>query len=143
MKMMTLLVSGAIGFALTGCETHEWSTLVQSGPDGALCGTPGALSAVYIEIHYAGDGTPSAVPDKCTVSPNADITWRGPGGDLIPFEIVFPGESPALRDDRPRLPASEDGGRYKVKIKASAKVGTYKYGISANGKEIDPAIIIK
>lgn len=143
MKMMTLLVSAAIGFALSGCATHEWSTLAQSGPDGAFCGTPGATTAVYIEIRYAGDGTPSAVPDKCTVSPNADITWRGPSGDLIPFEIVFPDESPAWDDERARLTASEADGRYKVKIKASTKAGTYKYGIKANGKEIDPAIIIR
>ena len=144
MKMMTLVAAAAIAFALPGCPTDDpQRSQPAASPDGTLCGAPDASGAVYIEIQYAGDGTPSAMPDECTVAPNADITWRGPGGDLMPFEIIFPGESPALRDDRSRLTASEADGRYKVKIKAGTKAGTYKYGIRAKGKEIDPAIIIR
>lgn len=114
-----------------------------SGADGMWCGTPRVSGAVYIEIQYAGDGTPSAVPDTCTVAADTDVTWRGPPGDMVPFEIVFPAASPVWHDERPLLMSSEVDGKYKVKIKVSNKPGTYKYGIKARGKEIDPAIIIR
>lgn len=145
MKMTTMMMATALGFGLSGCAMHEdmLADMHPSGPDGTWCGIPGVKGAVYVEIQYAGDGTPSAVPSTCTVSPQVDITWRGPAGDMIPFEIVFPGESPAWRDERRQLLSSEVEGRYKVKIKASDKAGTYKYGIKANGKELDPAIIIR
>lgn len=143
MRMMTMALATAVGFGLSGCAMHDGMLGPAAGPDGAWCGTPGVKGAVYIEIQYAGDGMPSASPSTCTVSPNVDITWRGPAGDLIPFEIVFPGESPAWDDERRQLLSREIDGRYKVKIRASGKAGTYKYGIKANGKELDPAIIIR
>lgn len=145
MKMMT--VAAALALGLAGCGTMDGMVTHPAdhppGADGAWCGTPGASGPVYIEVHYAGDGTPSAVPDTCRVAAGTDITWRGPPGDLVAFKIVFPAASPAWRDDRRLLVSSEVDRQYKVKIKAADQAGTYKYGIQARGKEIDPAIIIR
>lgn len=152
MKVITLLVAtmlaGALAGGVAGCARNPGTASAPPPPrpsdaDGARCGSPAARGPVHIEIRYAGDGTPAAVPATCTVAAGTEITWRGPAGDLVPFEIVFPAASPAWRDDRPRLMASEAGRHYKVRIKASDRPGIYKYGIKARGREIDPAIIIR
>ena len=148
MNVMRLVAAMALGYGLAGCAgtldpRAGHPAEHPSGPDGAWCGTPDATGPVYVEIHYAGDGTPSAVPDTCTVDPGTDITWRGPPGELIAFEIVFPGESPALHGERAQLRSSVIDGHSRVRIKASDKPGSYKYGIKANDIEVDPAIIIR
>jgi hypothetical protein len=147
MKVTAIAMTTAMGLGLAGCAGVEGAMTEAlghpSGPDGAWCGNPGVTGPVYIEVHYAGDGTPSAEPETCAVVPDTDITWRGPRGDLVPFEIVFPVASPAARDERLTLMASEADGTYKVKIQTSNKKGSYKYGIKSRGREVDPVIIIK
>lgn len=147
MRVMTMMVAAALGLGLVACAQTDRSKASAAGdlalgPDGAKCGTSSS-GPVYIDIDYAGNGTPVAVQDPCTVAPGTDITWRGPDGSLIPFEIVFAGASPAWHDERPSLMSIAVEKRYKVKIQASDKPGRYKYGIKANGKEIDPVIIIR
>lgn len=127
------LVSG-----LMGCQTELLSS------DGVRCDVqPLASDRVSIEIRYADDGRPSAVPENCTVPPRTRITWRGPADDDAPYVLMFPGGSPGADGGRGELPSRSIDGRQKVELVTGDTEGTYKYSISANGIEVDPAIIIK
>lgn len=98
---------------------------------------------MHIEIRYANDGTPSAVPDECRVPPKARITWRTTGDNAKPFELRFPDGSPAGPDERSRVHSVSDEMRQKVVLVAGDQEGRYKYDIIANGIVVDPAIIIE
>ncbi|MFC3549952.1 hypothetical protein ACFOLC_02880 [Lysobacter cavernae] len=139
---MAPVVVMTLCFGLIGCASSSSSTKPSDGDGDSCSKLMRKGNQVYIDIGYAGDGRPSATPDKCKVKPGTQITWRNPGGDLRPFEIVFPGETPAATVDRRGLTAQMRDGRYKVVITAGNKTGTYKYGITANGISVDPEIII-
>lgn len=140
MRMAPVVVM-TLCFGLIGCAPSQ--TKPPPDADGDSCSNPLRKgSQVYIDIGYAGDGRPSATPDKCTVKPGTQITWRNPGRDMRPFEIVFTGETPATTVDRRGLTAQMRDGRYKVVITVGDRKGTYKYGITANGISVDPEIII-
>ena len=113
--------------------------------DGVKCPNHGKgpkVSAVHIDIAYAMDGTPSADPDQCYVDVGTVITWRDPPDQTTTFNLVFSNGSPTEQGAR-SLAATQAAGRYKVSITAHGNKGqTYKYGIQANGKTVDPAIII-
>lgn len=138
MGKMRVFATVALMAGLTGCVTD----LVSS--DGVRCDVqPLAGDRVSIEIRYADDGRPSAVPENCTVPPRTRITWRGPADDDAPYVLMFPGGSPAADGGRGELPSRSVDGRQKVELLAGDTEGTFKYSIRANGIEVDPAIIIK
>lgn len=125
-----------------GCETVDTTKV---GPDGIQCPiAPLAVNAVYIDIVYAADGTPSvAGAQTCGVQSGATITWRTKPGETRPFQLVFKEAHPA-EDDGKRDQGGVIGDRYKYRViaeKVPART-SYKYGIRANGKEVDPEIII-
>lgn len=138
MNVMSWCIAAAAGSMLGGCQLVQ-----QLEPDGLRCDLPRVGNSVSIDIRYAADGTPSAVPDECTVPPDTRIVWRGPAGNATPFTLTFPGGSPAARGGRGPLPSHESGGVQKVVLVTSAEDGRYKYDIAANGRVVDPAIIIK
>ncbi|HSM11364.1 MAG TPA: hypothetical protein VK827_07325 [Lysobacter sp.] len=133
----------AVGIGLAGCATHgnvgQWGAMDEGG---ARCGLPPVDGRVFVEIRYAGDGTPSAVPEECTVAPGTRITWRGPEGTSTPFVLRFAEASPAGRGEPRELASEKTDVRQEVMIIARNVKGRYKYGIEANGIMVDPAIII-
>lgn len=110
--------------------------------DGTRCGDTVVAGPVYIDIAYAADGMPID-PGNCTVDPGTDVTWRGPSGAPARFQIHFKGTPPLDPGERGILPSARIGERYKVMRRVSGPKGEYKYGIRANGKDLDPAIIIR
>jgi len=113
--------------------------------DGAWCGDNPASGPVYIEIRYDDQGYGRANPERCAVVSGTEVTWRGPEGEPVAFEIRFKAAVPMAANARERaLPLlSQAGYRAKVKRTISGPRGSYDYGIRANGKDSDPAIIIK
>lgn len=136
----TLLVAGLVGCGKQ--RPPDAQVAPAADADGTWCGA-NAKGPVYINIIYAQDGMPSADPDQCTVDPGAEVTWRGPDGNPTSFAIKFKDVSPVDQDERLGLASDELDKQHKVKKKMSVKAGTYAYGIQANGKEKDPAIIIR
>ena len=139
MRMGTI-VALAVGAGLAGCASD--GGLWGAEDDGLRCGLPPIGDRVHVEIRYADDGTPSAVPEECTVAPGTRITWRGPEETPTPFLLRFTEASPAGRGEPRELPSRETADRQRVVIIAGEVEGRYKYGIEANGIMVDPAIII-
>lgn len=138
-------IAGALMLALAGCPPVGLDTKDDpaAGADGARCGTDASAMAVYIDIRYDATGMPSADPENCEVAKNAKVTWRGPEGNQAVFRIDFKNASPVAGDVRGVLVAEPGDDRYRVVRQMGANPGTYPYGIQANGKERDPAIIIR
>lgn len=113
-----------------------------SGPneDGRLCSLARA-GEVYIQVGYDAGGTPVVRPDRCHVHPGARITWRGPDNDGRPFVIEFKAAS-AAEHGQGRIASEPGRGRSKASIVAKRVGGSYAYSVKANGKELDPQIII-
>lgn len=133
----------AMGIGLLGCVSPGDVPGFGSGADGLRCGLPVVDGRVHIEIRYAGNGTPSAMPAECTVAPGTRIIWRGPEDSAAPFVIAFAGASPEATGGHGRLASDSVDARQKVVIVAGGDAGTYKYGIAANGITVDPTIIIR
>lgn len=139
-------IAAALAAGLAGCSRPpgpggSGSPAVDTA-DGTRCGDSVVAGPVYIDIAYAADGTPID-PGSCTVAPGTDVTWRGPSGQPVQFEIRFKAAAPLDRGEPGVLPSAATGGRHKVMRKVSGPKGRYNYGIEANGKELDPAIIIR
>lgn len=143
MRLTLVFAAAAFAAGLSGCETDTLKRLGIGEDEGMRCDVPRVGDRVHIEIRYAADGTPSAVPDECTVAPGTRIAWLGPDRNAAPFELTFPGGSPAGRDAPPELRSSEADGRQKAALVAGEATGRYKYQIAANGVLVDPAIIIE
>ncbi len=113
-----------------------------SSTDGARCDAVDAKGAVYLEVSYDAAGMPAVAPEVCEVDAGTQVTWRGPTGAQALFEIHFKGASPVSRE-RGVFSSSMQDGRQKVRRIVDAPAGRYDYGVRANGKELDPAIIIR
>ncbi len=135
MRMLPASAMLAIGVGLTGCAclTHH-----DSDAGAPACGPS-------ISIDYAGDGTPSANPDACWVHSGDQLTWQGAPGDSRPFTIQFLHGTPDGEQARAALSSGDTGSRQTVTVHVkSVRASTdLKYGIAANGKHVDPHIIIK
>jgi hypothetical protein len=133
--MRILLTVGAIAMSagLTGCLCMSHGKGIETPACGAT-----------IAIVYKTDGTPSANPDACQVISGAELTWQTPVGDNRPFTLELTHGPVSDRDDRSSLPSHSNNGRQSVNvlIKSVVVETTVKYGIQANGKSIDPALII-
>lgn len=107
------------------------------------CGTGIDAPLVFIEIRYAADGMPSAHPETCEVRRGTVVAWRGPQDASTPFVLHFKGASPVANEPRGSFASRGEGTSQVVERRLDAPPGRYEYGIRANGKELDPAIIIR
>ncbi len=134
MRMLPVSVMLAIATGLAGCACYSHHGSVGEAPD---CG--GSIS-----VDYASDGTPSARPDACRVQGGTQLTWQGAPGDSRPFTIQFLQGAPDGDNGRAILPSGDSNTRQTVtvRIKNVHATTNLKYGITANGKQVDPHIII-
>ena len=128
-------------------HVFPWMTAIMTTPAGSEAREASAdrvgTQPVTIAIHYDRDGTPSAVPDSCTVDEGAMITWLTAAGMTSPFTITGERGRTAWGGGGMQLPSHPSGDRQEVKVNAHAAPGRYKYGITANGHVVDPEIIIR
>lgn len=134
MRMLPVSAMFAIGVGLAGCACVSHRAASAEAP---ACGPS-------ISIDYASDGTPSAHPDACRVQSGAQLTWQGAAGDSRPFTIQFMEGAPDGDQGRAILSSGDIDTRQTVTVRVkSVRARTdLKYGIAANGKQIDPHIII-
>ncbi len=133
MRKLFVIAAIATSAGLAGCACISHRNAV----DAPACGAA-------IAIEYASDGTPSANPDSCWVQSGAELTWQAPVGDVRPFTLEFTRGTVSDRDTRRSVASDSRSGRQSVTILIkSVPIETIvKYGIQANGKSIDPTIII-
>lgn len=133
MRKLFAIAAIATSAGLAGCTCVSHRNAV----DAPACGAA-------IAIQYASDGTPSANPDSCWVQSGAELKWQAPLGDVRPFTLEFTRGTVSDRDNRRSVASDSTNGRQSVTILIkNARVETIvKYGIQANGKSIDPTIII-
>lgn len=134
MRMLPASAMLAIATGLAGCACYSHHGSGGEAPD---CG--GSIS-----VDYASDGTPSARPDACKAQSGTELTWQGPAGDARPFTIQFMQGAPDNDNGRAILTSGESNSRQTVtvRIKSVRATTNLKYGITANGKQVDPHIII-
>jgi len=113
--------------------------------DGVACPSDPAGKGgptVYVDVNYAADGTPSASPDRCYIDSGTIVVWRDPADRTTMFNLVF--SNKATMKEIARLRSAQVAGRYKISSKITGSPKDFiKYGIQANGKTVDPAVIIK
>lgn len=138
----------ALGLWLCGCVAPAERTgqpvlrsMTASAADGVACpgDRPGTDRRVWIRIGYARDGRPTAVPENCHVMRGTEVVFRAEGA---PFEIAFKQQSPGGSSAPRQLPSRAEQGMQKARVYAAGPRTIYRYGIRANGIEVDPAIII-
>lgn len=130
------------GIALAGCVAPIDRPPAQADVDGRLCGS-GTAEAVYLEVRYDADGMPSVEPAVCEIDRGTRVTWRGPVDTPVEFAIRFKGASPVANEPRGVFVADRGSDRYRVQRVLDGAAGRYDYGVVANGRELDPAIIIR
>ena len=136
---------------VTGCSTGKAMQASSVRQVGAAMGEPvmcpkegggKKLPIVYVDVQYAADGTPSAVPDTCYVDSGSTVVWRDPPDRTTAFNLVFSDKLTGTRGGP--LTATRATAGYSLSAVISGKPGErIKYGIQANGKTVDPAVIIK
>ena len=138
MHTPTLLIALTLSLTLAGCGRHG-----QADEDGESCADATHGKKVHIDIAYDASGMPSASPDECTVKDGTVIVWRTAKDVKAAFDIDFEGESAAGPGAPKKTHSQESNARQKVTITAANKEARYKYAIEANGKRVDPAVIIQ
>lgn len=143
MVVKTIVIAAIFVAGLAGCANPR-----PDKPASPSAGTGGNWAEVadcpaFIDVSYGQGGMPSVVPDECAVAQNADVVWRGPDGNPTIFAIKFTSATPVWEGERLEAMSTSVGSYQEVKKKMTAKPGTYKYAIKANGKVEDPAIIIR
>lgn len=146
MKTLTpVLIAITLAAGLGGCSTGRTidetpGTLANA--DGKACSAqmdPTNNDPVYIDIRLDGQGMPYAEQRDCKVYSGTRVTWRS----RVRFDIRFKGIAPLADRGRAPLSSAEAYGVYKIRVDVIGPVGTYPYGIEANGHVVDPAIIIR
>ena len=145
-SIQATLIAATLVAGLAGCSTPPGSAGTYSAPvdaaEGKRCGKKVTGGPVFISVAYRADGMPID-PGECAVKSGTDVTWRGPDGEPVIFEIYFKETAPLESGERGPLSSVKADGRHKVKRKIGGPKGRYAYGIKANGKELDPVIIIE
>jgi hypothetical protein len=154
-KFVPVLVGMAALLGLSGCanpDVIETTGPIDAAPpghaasgpneDGQPCSDTGPRHReVYIQIAYDASGMPVVHPEQCRVNPGTRITWRGPDDLRTPFEIAFKAAS-ASADGQGSIASAFGRDRSRAAMVAARGRGSYAYSIIANGKELDPQIII-
>jgi len=133
-------VAPALLALLAGCMDSTKS--IAPGPDGVACSGNVQSGPVYIRVSYLPDGTPQLSTLDCAIHSGTDVTWIGPDDEPVQFKIRFKAAPPTASGER-MFDAEKDGDTYKVRRTLAGAKGTYPYAVMANGKELDPAIIIR
>lgn len=138
------VLSLALCAALAGCLLDPVRE-PQAAADGVRCGAAGSESAeaVFLDVSYDGAGMPAVAPEVCEVRRDTQVTWRGPPGNSVEFAIHFKGPSPVPRERSGVFDSGQDGDRQRVRRVLDGAPAQYDYGVRANGRELDPAIIIR
>ena len=140
----------AVSVFLAGCSTAamQATSVRQVAPaagEPVMCPKVDGgkrLPVVYVDVQYAADGTPSAVPDTCYVDSGATVVWRDPPDRTTAFNLVFSDRVTGTKGGL--LGASRAATGYSLSAVINGNPAErIKYGIQANGKTVDPAIIIK
>lgn len=142
MQVTGTVAALAVGLCLAGCASNGFGERLEVADDGVRCDRSTMDMRVHVEIRYARDGTPSAVPEECRVARGTRVTWRGPDDDATPFVLEFTQASPAGRGQPLEIRSGRTTNGHSIVIVADNEPGIYKYGIQANGITVDPAIII-
>jgi hypothetical protein len=96
---------------------------------------PPASAPISIELD-AATGKPKAVPDSAWVRQGGKIIWSC----AEPFEIIL---KLMWTEDRVVQKANQKSGNlHLLEMTAGGTDGRYSYGISVNGVEVDPDVII-
>jgi hypothetical protein len=133
------LIALSLLLPLAGCAQRPG----MADEDGESCAEPGHGRKVYIDVAYDGSGMPSVTPDECKVANGTVIVWRTPKDVKEAFAIEFEGESAAGAKAPKKQESAESNGRQKTRLTSNNKIARYKYAIEANGKRVDPAVIIE
>jgi hypothetical protein len=129
MPFASVALAAATLFAASGCAAQS-----------VLCSEKPSSGPVYIQVALVND-VPSATPKVCYVQPGAQVSWIS---DSKPFALRFKRSSPG-GSNAPKDPSSSpsSNGKQMLSINAAAPEGSYDYGITIDGKYVDPAVIIK
>lgn len=129
-----------------GCPPVRDPTPAAADTDGVPCADEAVAAAprpgpVYIEVTYADDGMPRVEPVRCAILDGTRVTWRGPRDEPVAFEVRFKQATPQMREQGALVSTSRD---YRHRVERTlSRPGEYRYSVFANGKELDPAIIIR
>jgi hypothetical protein len=132
-----------IALCLAGCATGDAVEAPELARDGIKCGSTPAAGAVYLEVGYDATGMPRVDPEICEIDRGTRVSWRGPVAQPVVFEVRFKGPSPVPQDPRGVLGSTQVGERQRIRRELDGAPGRYDYGVIANGRELDPAIIIR
>lgn len=141
--MRTLLAAVGMVLCLGGCRTTDGIEMPELARDGLKCGSANVAGAVYLEVGYDASGTPTVDPAICEVDRGTRVTWRGPEDERTAFTVRFKNASPVENDPRGVLESSDAGARQRIRRELDGAPGRYDYAVVANGRELDPAIIIR
>lgn len=139
---------GLFVVAVAGCHpVRDDAPAGSASEDGTRCmeattGSEPQRGAVFIEVAYAADGTPQVTPQTCLIADATQVTWRGPAEEPVVFEVRFKAATPVAREEGPLQSERSPDGRYRIQRTLSG-AGEYPYAVLANGRELDPAIIIR
>lgn len=138
MRPIPLLFAISLPLSLAACATRP-------------CGDARPGASVHITVGYAADGTPTVQPTQCRVKTGVEITWRGPAFDDTTFQLTFDGNPGTVTKGS----AGRSAGIRGVVVESEAgplgreagiraeNPGSYKYDVDANGRSLDPHIIIE
>lgn len=130
----------SLGLALIACSPPPPGIVATD--DGVRCGDSADATAVFVEITYDASGMSIVMPANCELRRGTRLTWRGPDRNHAAFQVRFKSAS-ASSELRGSFGSTEHGGRQAIVARADSVPGRYEYAVRANGKELDPAIIIR
>jgi hypothetical protein len=109
-------------------------------------------TTVDIVVAYLDDGSPRVFPVEACVRVGGTIVWRTVDDELRPFSVEKkPGPAGWEGDtDSAQQPGEKyahgggsSEGHQKLKVPAGTKEGRFGYSVHANGKVLDPDVVIK
>lgn len=136
-KALAVALAALVGLA--SCTSRTPGTAAPD--DGVRCGDAATATAVFVELSYDSSGMPVVDPANCELQRGTRLTWRGPKETLTAFQVRFKTAS-ASSQLRGSFGSTDHGGRQAIVARADSAPGRYDYAVRANGKELDPAIII-
>ena len=105
-------------------------------PEGGNGGDdkPPGEATIGIELD-AQTGKPKAEPESAWVKPGGTIRWSCAEPFVIVLKLLWTHE-------RVTRSSKKDGDMHVLEVTAGAVDGRYSYGISVQGNEVDPDVII-
>jgi len=139
---LLVFVIGCGNGSAQSASVRQVSTAAGEGVPCPKEDVPNKATVVYVDVQYAPDGTPSASPDQCYITSGTTIVWRDPPDRTTAFNLVFGDKLTNTREGK--LAAARAATGYQLSAVITGQKGqSFKYGIQANGKTVDPAVIIK